>query len=77
MLTVEEALDRVMRVIPQAMTERVGLGSAVGRVLAEDVASPDELPPWTASAMDGFAVRAADVPAELTVNETEIGRAHV
>lgn len=70
MLTVEEALARVLRFVPEAMSERVGLGAAGGRILAEDVVAPEELPPWTASAMDGFAVRAEDVPGTLRVNET-------
>ena len=38
---------------------------AVGRVLAEDVRSPIEHPPWDNSSMDGYAVRAADVAAAL------------
>ncbi len=70
MLTVEEALARVLACVPQIGVERVGLREAHGRVLAETVHAPGELPPWTASAMDGFAVRAADVPGELRVLET-------
>lgn len=70
MLTVEEALARVLAHVPPNGVERVGLREAHGRVLAEEVAAPGELPPWTASAMDGFAVRAADVPGDLRVIET-------
>lgn len=55
---------------PPNGTERVGLDSAYGRVLAEDIHAPVELPPWPGSAMDGFAVRAADVPGVLRVLET-------
>lgn len=40
--------------------ETVGISDAVGRVLAADVVAPDRLPRFDASAMDGFAVRAAD-----------------
>lgn len=40
--------------------ERVGLGRALGRVLAEDVAAPIDVPPFDRSAVDGFAIRAAD-----------------
>jgi molybdopterin molybdotransferase len=40
--------------------ERVRLREALGRVLGEDVASADDVPPFDSSAMDGFAVRAAD-----------------
>jgi molybdopterin molybdotransferase len=41
--------------------EHVPLRQAIGRVLAEDVLSPIEHPPWDNSSMDGYAVRAADV----------------
>ena len=47
-------------VAPLAAEERPLL-AALGSVLAEDVAAPVDLPPWDNSAMDGFAVRAADV----------------
>lgn len=70
MLTVEEALARVLARIPPNGDERVGLDDAHGRVLAEDLHAPRPLPPWPASAMDGFAVRSADVPGALRVLET-------
>jgi molybdenum cofactor synthesis domain len=47
--------------------EVVPLASALGRVLAEAVASPIDLPPFRNSQLDGVAVRAADVPGELPV----------
>ena len=40
--------------------ESVPTGEALGRVLAEEVRSPEELPPFARSLMDGYAVRAAD-----------------
>src|SRR5688500_9067102 len=70
MLTIEEALARVLAHIPPNGVESATLAEAHGRVLAEDVASPSALPPWPASAMDGFAVRAAEVPGEFHVLET-------
>lgn len=45
-------------------TERVGLGDAAGRVLAVAPEVTTPLPPFANSAMDGFAMRVADVPAE-------------
>ena len=42
------------------MTEQVPTGAALGRVLAADVTSPIDLPPFDNSQMDGYAVRAAD-----------------
>ncbi|MDP2314466.1 MAG: molybdopterin molybdotransferase MoeA [Pseudomonadota bacterium] len=70
MLTVEEALVRVLAHVPASRTERVALSEAHGRILAEDVVAAGDLPPWPASAMDGFAVLAADVPGDLRVIET-------
>ncbi len=53
-------------------TERRPLREALDAVLAEEVTSPLDLPPWDNSAMDGYAVRSADVtgPVELEVIET-------
>ncbi len=73
MLTVEQALERVMEEVRPMPAERVSLDRALGRVLAEEVASPLDIPGWDNSAMDGYAVRAADVadpPVVLAVLET-------
>lgn len=70
MLSVQEALDRILRHVPPVATERVPLGQALGRVLAETVVSAIDLPTWDNSAMDGFAVRTADLPGRLRVLET-------
>ena len=62
LLTVEEARDAVLAAIPgPTEPELAFLSEARGRVLAEDVMSLTALPPWDNSAMDGYAVRAADV----------------
>jgi molybdopterin molybdotransferase len=70
-LTVEQARDAVLRgVEPIAEVELVGLMSAAGLVLAVPLRATLTQPPFTASAMDGYAVRAADVmtlPAHLNV----------
>ncbi len=60
MLDVEEALEAVLAAARPLPAERVGLEQAVGRVLAEDARSAVDLPPFDRSAMDGYAVRAAD-----------------
>ena len=54
------------RVTPVADTEQVALASAGGRVLAAGVVAPIDLPPFDNSAVDGFAVRHADVGAGET-----------
>src|SRR5215470_3516836 len=51
------------RVTPVAETELVGLAQASGRVLAADVVASLDLPPFDNSAVDGFAVRHADLDA--------------
>jgi molybdopterin molybdotransferase len=60
-ISLEEALERMLATVAPMPAESVRLEDALGRVLAEDARSPLDLPPWDNSAMDGFAVRAADV----------------
>ncbi|HEX2076204.1 MAG TPA: gephyrin-like molybdotransferase Glp [Longimicrobium sp.] len=61
-LTGAQALRRILEgVPPPRIVEEPLLLEALGGVLAEDVVSPVDLPPWDNSAMDGFAVRAEDV----------------
>jgi len=61
LLSLEDALERMLSGVEPLPAERVGLGEALGRVLAEPVDSLLTLPPWDNSAMDGFAVRSADL----------------
>ena len=63
LLSVAEALARVTKGLAPLDAERVALEEASGRVLAEDVAAGLTQPPFDSSAMDGYAVRAADVAA--------------
>ncbi len=79
MISVEEALGRVLAAFAPLPAETVGLGAALGRVLAEPLVARVSQPPQAVSAMDGYAVRAADVarvPTVLTqVGEAPAGRA--
>ncbi len=61
MLSVEEAATRITASVAPLAPLRVPLPSALGAVLAEDAISPITLPHWDNSAMDGYAVVAADV----------------
>lgn len=61
LLSVAEALARVTEGLVPLEAERVALDQAAGRVLAEDLAAALTQPPFDASAMDGYAVRTADV----------------
>jgi len=62
-LSVAEALERILSDIALMPVEQVALTEACGRVLGEDVAATLTQPPFNASAMDGYAVRAEDVAA--------------
>lgn len=60
-ISLEEARQRLDAAVrPIARTERVRLEDATGRVAAADVRSPIDVPPFSRSAMDGYAVVAAD-----------------
>ncbi len=62
MLSVSEAQSRLISLLPSpGRTESVPLGEAEGRVLAQTIHASHDLPPFTNSSMDGFAVRSADV----------------
>ncbi|QPC87781.1 molybdopterin molybdenumtransferase MoeA [Mesorhizobium sp. NBSH29] len=61
LLPVEEALSRLLSDVTPGSAESVTLAQAAGRVLAFPVAALRTQPPFPASAMDGYAVRAADV----------------
>ncbi len=61
LISVEDALTRLLDRVEPLETQRVPLNEADGRVLAEDLAATRTKPPFAASAMDGYAVRAADV----------------
>ncbi|RPF27097.1 gephyrin-like molybdotransferase Glp [Georgenia muralis] len=66
MISVEQHLDRVLAAVGPAAPRRTPLAGAHGCVLAEDVRAVVPVPPFDNSAMDGFAVRAADVRAATT-----------
>jgi molybdopterin molybdotransferase len=78
LLSVEEALSRVLDGVEPLPSETVPIAEASGRVLAADLAALRSQPPAAVSAMDGYAVRAADVAggrAELKlIGEVAAGR---
>jgi molybdopterin molybdotransferase len=67
LLTLDEAIARVLERARPLGAEDVRVRDAFGRVLAEDARALVDLPPFPSSAMDGFAVRAADTPGTLRV----------
>jgi molybdopterin molybdotransferase len=60
MLSVAQALDGILALMAPVGTETVPLAQAGGRVLAADAVAGRDQPPFAASSMDGYAVRAAD-----------------
>ena len=79
LLPVAEALARIVALVPAMGTEEVPLAEAAGRVLAADAVARRSQPPFAASAMDGYAVRAAEavLGARLTVaGEAAAGHRH-
>ena len=73
--TVTEARAAMLALVAPLGCEDVALSDALNRVLAADIAARRDQPPFAASAMDGYAVRAADTPGVLPViGESAAGR---
>ena len=60
MLSVEEALEHILAPFAALPPEHCPILDSLGRVLAEDIVAPNDVPPFDNSAMDGYAIRAAD-----------------
>jgi molybdopterin molybdotransferase len=68
LMSLDDALTRLLAAVaPLARTEELDLSEADGRVLARDLTSDLQVPSHDCSAMDGYALRAADIPATSTV----------
>ena len=67
LLTIDDALALVLANVSPLPDEQVAVEDAPGRVLATDAVATVDLPPFRSSAMDGYAVRAADTPGSLRV----------
>ncbi len=70
MIPFEEACQIVMSHAPLFPAERVSMLDSLGRILAEDIHSDIDMPPFNKSAVDGFACRMADLGHDLEVIET-------
>ncbi len=67
LLSMDDALALVLERVQPLEAESLTLDQSVGRVLFEEVRATVDLPPFPSSAMDGYAVRAADTPGALSV----------
>jgi molybdopterin molybdotransferase len=61
MLTVDQAMDAILKRVRRLDTETVSLADSLGRVLGEDVTADTPMPPFDNSAVDGYAVNSTDV----------------
>ena len=67
LLSIEDALARILERVQRLPVESVPLAQAATRYLAEDARSAVDLPPFPSSAMDGFAIHADDTPGTLPI----------
>ena len=73
-LPAADALKKIIDALsPVTETECVNIRAALGRILAENIISPINVPSGTNSAMDGYAVDGADIPSSGTAELTLIG----
>lgn len=69
MISYEEALLRIENAVRPMDSERIGLENCLGRILADDVFSDIDMPPFDKSAVDGYACRLEDLNALLRILE--------
>jgi molybdopterin molybdotransferase len=74
LISIAEAREHVLAAVRPLHAEDVPLDAALGRVLAEDVSSEEDLPPFDSSAMDGYAVVAGPARELPVVGESRAGR---
>jgi molybdopterin molybdotransferase len=67
LISYEDALTRILNIEIIRISETVSLSNSLGRVLAEDIYSDSDMPPFDKSAMDGYACRRADLKNELEI----------
>jgi len=74
LISLEEAVEAVLGCVQSVGREEINLSSALGRIIAEDIYAPLDLPPFNRSPLDGYAVKSGDIaraapdrPVELEV----------
>jgi len=71
-ISVTEAITTILKEIAVLGTERIAITGALGRVLAEDISAPFNIPPLDNSAMDGYAVRFSDIRGATAQNPAKL-----
>src|SRR4051794_17651311 len=74
LISIAEARERVLAAVRPLPAEQVPIDAALGRVLAEEVRSGGDVPPFDSSAMDGYAVVAGPAGDLPVVGESRAGR---
>lgn len=69
MISHEEALSITEKYKPEKDSELISFTDSLGRVLAEDIISDIDMPPFNKTAVDGYACRRADLGRELVIKE--------
>src|ERR1700674_4577633 len=72
MTSADQALQIVLENVAPLGIERLSIMAALGRILAEEIHSPRDIPGFDNSAMDGYAVRAADVASASETNPVRL-----
>jgi molybdopterin molybdotransferase len=72
MISVDEALDKILSHIHPLGLEKVSLLDALGRVIGEDICAPRDIPPFDNSGMDGYAVRREDIQTASSVSPVRL-----
>lgn len=73
MISVEEALQFIDTAEYNNKTETIGLSQALNRILAEDIISPINMPPFRQSAMDGYAIKYSTNNQYKVIEESKAG----
>lgn len=72
MITVDEALNKILSKIKPLGLEKVSILDAMGRVIGEDIFAPRDIPPFDNSGMDGYAVKWEDVQNTSSENPVKL-----
>src|SRR5437870_12523827 len=72
MVTFDEAREIILATVQALPAEPVALAEALGRVVAEDIVAHADLVPYARSAMDGYALRSADIAGATPANPVRL-----